>query len=305
MTFVVIPLLRYTPTPLQEIHDKSLTEARVRVIVKREDLNHPYISGNKWWKLKFNLQEATIQKKSTLLTFGGAFSNHIFATAAAANELGFKSIGIIRGEETHPLNATLSFAKQCGMHIHYCTREDYRRKHEETFIQELKNTFGDFYLIPEGGSNELAVQGCKELGEILLDSVEINFDYLCLPVGTGGTMSGLIEGFNNTKSIIGFPVLKGADFLEHEIKEFLSQDRSHNFKNWKLDLSYHFGGYAKTTSALLDFIQRMKSIHNLPLDHVYTAKLVWAVMDYARKEKFDPGSTVLVLHTGGLQGSTV
>lgn len=296
-------MLRYTPTPFQEIHDKSLTNADVRLIVKREDLNHPYISGNKWWKLKYNLQAAQAQNKSTLLTFGGAFSNHIFSTAAAARELGLKSIGVIRGEETFPLNKTLQFAKICGMHLHYCTREDYRKKNEQEFINALENRYGDFYLIPEGGSNALAVKGCEEFAKAILNDAAVDFDYLCLPVGTGGTMSGLIAGINDQKSIIGFPVLKGADFLEQDIKKILSESYSRDFENWMLDLNYHFGGYAKSTPELLDFIQHMKIKHDLPLDHVYTGKLLWAVMDYIKKGKFVKGSTVLAIHTGGLQGS--
>lgn len=300
MTFIVKPLLSYTPTPIQEIQDNVLTTAGVRLLVKREDLNHPFISGNKWWKLKYNLLEAASQKKTTLLTFGGAYSNHIFSTAAAARELGFKSIGIVRGEEVLPLNSTLAFAKQCGMHLQYCSRDDYRKKNELQFIDNLKNEFGDFYLIPEGGSNELAVKGCREFGSLLLDTMENSFDYLCLPVGTGGTVAGLIESFQNQKEIIGFPVLKGADFLEKEINNFIS--RSDEYKNWHLELSYHFGGYAKTTNPLLEFIQTMETRCDLPLDHVYTGKLIWGIMDYIKEGKFKRGSTVVALHTGGLQG---
>lgn len=297
-------MLSYTATPIQEIYDKTLIEAGVRLLVKREDLNHPYISGNKWWKLKYNLEEAANQKKTTLLTFGGAYSNHIFSTAAAAKELGFKSIGVIRGEETLPLNPTLSFAKNCGMHFHYCSRDEYRKKNEKEFIENLRKEFGDHYLIPEGGSNTLAVKGVAELGMLLLSNNETNFDYLCLPVGTGGTMAGIIEGFENKKEIIGFPVLKGADFLENDIQNLLSQPSQNNFRNWKLDLTYHFGGYAKKTNALDEFILQMKIVQNLPLDHVYTGKLMWGVMDCVKKKIFKQGSTMLVLHTGGLQGST-
>jgi len=299
VTSIVTILLSYTPTPIQEIHDKALSTAGVRLLVKREDLNHAYISGNKWWKLKYNLQEAALQKKETLLTFGGAYSNHIFSTAAAAKELGFKSIGIIRGEETWPLNNTLSFAKQCGMHLQYCTRDNYRKKHEPAFIDYLKNELGDFFLIPEGGSNDLAVEGCSELGSLLLDSSECHFDYLCLPVGTGGTMAGLIKSIGDQKKIVGFPVLKGAEFLQQEIENFLPKTKQ--LKNWSLELSYHFGGYAKTTKPLLAFIAAMETEHALPLDCVYTGKLMWGIWDCVREGKFKRGTTILALHTGGLQ----
>lgn len=292
-------MLTYTPTPIQEIQDASLIKAGIRVLIKREDLNHADISGNKWWKLKYNLEEARKYQKKTLLTFGGAYSNHIYATAAAAKELGLKSIGIIRGEETLPLNNTLTFAKKCGMHLHYISREEYRNKNEETFIENLRNHFGDFYLIPEGGSNSLAVKGCAEFARTLND---VDFNYCCLPVGTGGTMAGIIAGLKKEKEIIGFPVLKGGEFLNAEIENLLKEFSHESYQNWKLDTSYHHGGYAKITPELLSFIEKMKNEHNLPLDSIYTGKLLWAVMDYAAKGKFERGSTVLAIHTGGLQG---
>lgn len=292
-------MLSYNPTPIQEIHNEALTQAGIRLLIKREDLNHPNISGNKWWKLKYNLDEAIKQEKNVLLTFGGAYSNHIYATAAAAKELGLKSIGIIRGEETLPLNNTLAFAKQCGMQLQYISREEYRNKNEDEFIRNLQNRFGKFYLIPEGGTNSLAIKGCEEFAKTL---DEIDFDYCCLPVGTGGTMAGLIAGLKRTKEIIGFPVLKGAEFLQTDIEKFLQAFSNDVHKNWKLDTSYHHGGYAKTSPGLLSFMKMMKDEYNLPLDAVYTGKLLWAVMDYVEKGKFKPGSTVLALHTGGLQG---
>jgi 1-aminocyclopropane-1-carboxylate deaminase len=292
-------MLHYTPTIVQEIYDNALDAAQIRLLVKREDLNHPQISGNKWWKLKYNLAEAVKQKQKTLLTFGGAYSNHIYATATAAHELGLNSIGIIRGEETLPLNRTLAFASQSSMHLHYVARDVYRKKNEIEFIQQLKRQFGDFYLIPEGGTNQKAVMGCVEWGETLK---EIDFDYLCLPVGTGGTIAGIIAALDNEREIIGFPVLKGGEFLQQEIQILLNNYSNKLYGNWQLDASYHHGGYAKVSSALLDFIAKWNTIHNLPLDPVYTGKLLWAVMDYARIGKFRRGATVLALHTGGLQG---
>ncbi len=299
MTQTVRQLLSYNATPIHEIHDKTLEEAGVQLLIKREDLNHPYISGNKWWKLKYNLEEATRQKKKLLLTFGGAYSNHIYATAAAAYELDFKSIGIIRGEQTLPLNSTLNFALDKGMVIEYISRERYRKKNETEFISHLQNQFGDFYLIPEGGSNELAVKGCHEFAE---SHINIDFDYICLAVGTGATIAGIISGLKNDKQIIGFSVLKGGDFLKNDVENFLKKSSNKVFTNWHLDSSYHHGGYAKTSTALLNFIESMRQQHNLPLDHVYTGKLLWAVMDYIKKGFFKRGSTVLALHSGGLQG---
>ena len=292
-------MLSYQPTPILQLRNELLDDAGVQLLCKREDLNHPDISGNKWWKLKYNLEEATRQEKKTLLTFGGAYSNHIYATAAASHESGFKSVGIIRGEETLPLNKTLAFAQHCGMQLHYISRTQYREKNNPSFIQELHNKFGDFYLIPEGGTNEFAVKGCAEFGKQLLQ--EIEFDYLCLPVGTGGTITGIIAGLEGKKEVVGFPVLKGGDFLKDEIEKLLQKYSNTSYGNWHLDASYHHGGYAKATPALLDFVKLMNDKHNLPLDAVYTGKLLWAVMDYVRQGKFRRGSTVLVVHTGGLQ----
>ena len=292
-------MLSYQPTPILQLRNELLDDAGVQLLCKREDLNHPAISGNKWWKLKYNLEEAARREKKTLLTFGGAYSNHIYATAAASHETGFKSVGIIRGEETLPLNKTLAFAQHCGMQLHYISRTQYREKDNPAFIQELHNKFGDFYLIPEGGTNEFAVKGCAEFGKQLLE--EIDFDYLCLPVGTGGTIAGIIAGLEGKKEVIGFPVLKGGDFLKDEIEKLLQKYSNTPYGNWHLDASYHHGGYAKATPALLDFVKLMNDKHNLPLDAVYTGKLLWAVMDYVRQGKFRRGSTVLAVHTGGLQ----
>lgn len=286
-------MLSYTPTPVQEIHDPVFDRAGVRVLVKREDLNHPLVSGNKWWKLKYNLQEAKERKHKTLLTFGGAYSNHIFATAAAAHELGFASIGIIRGEETLPLNATLSFAKMKGMKLCYVSREQYKRKTDPGFIDQLHQQFGNFYLIPEGGTNELAVKSCEAFAQTLGN----DFDYVCCSVGTGGTLAGLINGLAKDKTILGFSSLKGGEFLTQEVNHYAKE----RLENWRIITDYHFGGYGKITSELLSFTAYMLEQHNLPLDHVYTGKLIYGVSEEIKKGSFKKGQTVLILHSGGLQ----
>ena len=288
-------MIKYQKTHIQELKSQIFEQHGVRLSVKREDLNHPFVSGNKWWKLKYNLEEASVERKNTLLTFGGAYSNHIYATAAAARELGLKSIGIIRGEETVPLNKTLSFAKTCGMQIHYQSREVYRKKSELEYIQSLHDQFGNFYLIPEGGTNAQAVRGCKEFAVKLAE--ETDFDYLCLPVGTGGTMAGLIEGLDDSHHIIGFSSLKGGTFLEGDIKSHTSK-----IGNWQLIHDYHFGGYAKSTKSLQEWTTQFENETNIPLDPVYTSKMMFGVFDLLKKDFFRRGSTILVLHTGGLQG---
>jgi len=296
----VISSLQYIETPIHEISDPILTDAGLRLIIKREDLNHPLVSGNKWWKLKYNLSEAKQNNFETLLTFGGAYSNHIYATAAAAHELGFKSIGIIRGEETHPLNPTLTFAREKGMHLHYVSRNDYRDKTSPAFIHDMQNRFGKFYIIPEGGTNHYAIKGCIEFAKIISS---VPADYVVLPVGTAGTISGIITGLQGAKQIVGIPVLKNGTFLYDEINHWLKIFSSASYGNWSLLTSYHHGGYAKTTPALLQFIAMMKDKHDLPLDPVYTGKLLWAVFEEIKKGNFKRGSTILAIHTGGLQGA--
>lgn len=293
--------LEYSETPLQEIDHPLVKQAGLRLLVKREDLNHPVVSGNKWWKLKYNLIEAKRKGYKTLLTFGGAFSNHIYSTAGAAHALGLNCIGIIRGEETLPLNPTLRFAKEKGMQLHYVSRSDYRKKAEPQFIKRLQEEFGEFYPIPEGGTNLLAIKGCAEFAASL---APIPCDYICLPVGTAGTISGLIAGFKDEKEIIGIPVFKNGEFLQEEIRNWLTIFSGNIYGNWSLRTSYHHGGYAKVTPELLEFISTMKRAHNLPLDPVYTGKLCWAIFEEIRKNNFKKGSTILAIHTGGLQGAT-
>jgi len=290
-------LLAYTPTPIQEIQHPLLMDAKVRLLIKREDLNHPFVTGNKWWKLKYNIEEAQRLQKKTVLTFGGAFSNHIYATAAAAHELNLKSVGIIRGEETLPLNPTLAFASRMNMKLHYVDRETYRMKTNSEVIEQLHNTFGDFYMIPEGGSNELAVKGVVEFSKLL----DVSFDYLCCAIGTRVTVAGLISGLTNEKQIIGFSSLKGGNFLKEEIEHYVGTDKS----NWTIETNYHFGGYGKQNQELLNFIRSFEIHHHIPLEQVYTAKMMFGIFDLIQKKYFKEGSTILAIHTGGLQGRSV
>ena len=266
----------------------------VQLFVKREDQIHPFISGNKFRKLKYNLEEAKILGFKTLLSFGGAFSNHITAVAAAGKEFGLNTIGVIRGEELveeieH--NPTLKFAEQCGMQFKFVTREVYRNKTSVHFIEGLKAEFGDFYLLPEGGTNTLAVKGCEEI----LTEQDTDFDYICCSVGTGGTISGLINCSKPGQQILGFSSLKG-DFLKEDIGKFVEK------KNWQLITDYHFGGYAKINETLISFINEFKSNNQIPLDPIYTGKMMFGIFDLLEKGFFSKGSKILAIHTGGLQG---
>ncbi len=263
------------------------------LVIKREDQLHPDISGNKFRKLKYNIFEAKRSNKSTLLTFGGAYSNHIAAVAATGKEYGFKTIGIIRGEELIDKvddNATLSFAKSCGMLFHFISREEYRKKNELSFFENLKSVYGDFYLLPEGGTNDLAVKGCTEI----LTKKDTSFDYICAPVGTGGTISGLIESSNPTQTVLGFSALKGT-FQTSDIQKFTKKT------NYRILDDYCLGGYAKVNTELIEFMNDFKKKTAVSLDPIYTGKMIFGIFDLINKGCFKENSTILAIHTGGLQ----
>lgn len=287
--------LEYSATQTVKIENEIALQAGVSLLIKKEYQNHPHLSGNKWWKLKYNLEQARKEGHTTLLTFGGAYSNHLYATAAAAHDAGFASIGIVRGERALPLNPTLSFAQSQGMKLHFIPRHTYKEKASITFIQKLHDQFGDFYLIPEGGTNALAVRGCAEwAGRI---QQEASFDYVCLPVGTGGTMAGLVNGLKN-KTVLGFSVLKDGSFLRAEVKKWIGKGPG----SWRIATDYHFGGYGKMTSGLAQFIMEFERTYQVPLDPVYTGKMMFGIFDLLQQGAFARNSTLLVLHTGGLQG---
>ncbi len=275
------------------------TKKGVSVYLKREDLLHPHISGNKFRKLKYNILEAQKKEHQTLLTFGGAYSNHISAVAYAGKLHNFKTIGIIRGEEldldiknTLKNNTTLKFAVSCGMEFKFITRSNYRNKNEEKFILDLKKEFGEFYIIPEGGTNKLAIKGCQEI----LTLEDEKFDYICVSVGTGGTITGLINSLKDKQKIIGFPALKG-NFLKTDINKLMP-----NNKNWNLNLNYHFGGFAKINIELITFINKFKVKYGISLDPIYTGKMMFGIDDLINKKAFKEGTKILTIHTGGLQG---
>lgn len=270
----------------------------VALYLKREDLLHPEVSGNKFRKLKYNLQEILLQNKKTILTFGGAYSNHISATAAAAKQAGLNSIGVIRGEElginlakTLEENPSLKFAASCGMAFKFLSRSEFRNKESEEISGKLKEEFGDFYALPEGGTNALAIKGCEEI----LTEEDKEFDIICCSVGTGGTLAGIVNSTSDNQEVLGFSALKG-DFLESEINKLTLEI------NWELILDYHFGGYAKVAPSLIDFINNFKRDTGIPLDPVYTGKMMYGIFDMIQKKIFKENTRILAIHTGGLQG---
>jgi len=284
--------------PTIKIEDNLLKEASISLFVRREDLIHPHLSGNKWHKLKYNLIEAGKSGNKTLLTFGGAYSNHIYAAAAAGKIFGFETIGVIRGEEHTPLNSTLSFASSCGMKLFYLSRQDYRRKHEPEIIQMLEEKFGNFYLIPEGGSNTLAVKGCSEI----IQSIDNEFDVICCASGTGGTIAGLICGLNGSRKALGFSVLKGAGFLSRNVEKLVESFSGKVFHNWQINYDHHFGGYARIDIRLLNFIEQFEQNTRIPLDPIYTGKMMFGIYELVKQGFFLKGTKIIALHTGGLQG---
>ena len=280
--------------PTNEIRLPVLDKRGIRLSIRREDQIHPLLSGNKYRKLKYNVVAAREQGCQILLTFGGAYSNHIAATAFAARKHGFKSVGIIRGEElarTWKLNPTLSAAADLGMQFAFVSRDEYRLRGEAHYLSELKARYGKVYVLPEGGTNEPGIRGCEEI----LHSGDEDFDLICCAVGTGGTLAGISRSAATGQRVLGFPALK-ADFLQGEIRRLGSGE------NWSLAGSYHFGGYGCVTTELVLFINDFREKTGIPLDPVYTGKMMYGLLDMAEKGAFKRGSHLLAIHTGGLQG---
>ena len=262
--------------------------------IKRDDLIHPEISGNKWRKLKYNFEYARKKGFSEIVTFGGAFSNHIAATACAAGHLELLSVGIIRGDELNESsNSTLQLAHDHGMKFEFVRRDVYRTIRND--FESLREKYPNAYIVPEGGTNNLAVRGASEIVQ------EINVDYDCIitAVGTGGTMAGLVLGLAGKKEVFGISSLKG-EFVALEFHKLLVS-LGISFTNYKISSDYHFGGYAKTSSQLIDFINTMKQELNLLFDPIYTGKALFGVWNMIANGNFD-NQTLVFLHTGGLQG---
>ena len=280
--------------PIQQIHEDFLKEKGIQLYIQREDLLHPEISGNKWRKLKYNIEYFSENQFDAILTFGGAYSNHIAATAAAGKKYNLKTIGVIRGDKLSEDNPTLSLAKKNGMHLHFVSRKQYRQKDYPHFIQYLTALYGNIYIVPEGGGNELGIKGCAEI----LDERSKKMDVICCACGTGSTAAGLIQSKQTEQHFLGFSALKDGYFLENEIAKVVSLQ-----SNWKIIHDYHFGGYAKVTEELVNFYHRFKQKHNITLDMVYTAKMLYGIFDLISRDYFTKESSILAIHTGGLQGN--
>ncbi len=279
-------------SPIEPIFHPLFTKEGLNVFIKRDDLIHPFISGNKWRKLKYLLQKAESQKKKHLVTFGGAWSNHLLATACAAAKFGFTSTGIVRGEEIQ--NDVLFLCRLFGMQLHFVDRESYRDK--KSIFKRLFDPDPSAFFINEGGASAEAVEGCAEL----VSELEETYDHVFCACGTGTTAAGIINGLakNHYSALFnGISVLKGGDFIGSEIKKYTQSD-----SDFVLHTEYHFGGYAKTTPQLLEFIKRFSSTTGILLDPIYTGKMMHALFNLAEKNYFKKGQRILAIHTGGLFG---
>lgn len=288
-------------TPLPHSFSK-----KYQIYILRLDLLHPLIQGNKHYKLLYNLKKAKKESKSTLITFGGAFSNHIHATALAGKENGFKTISIIRGENSKNLNSTLKDAENAGMQLLFADRTTFKKFRANNFnkgvVQEFlrsKNIPFDNagHILPEGGTNELAIKGTEEI----LQNIEHDYDIVCLPVGTGGTMAGIISYLSNQKRVLGFSSLKG-DFSKNDVYNLLQRINKSHLENWGIINDFHFGGYAKWKPDLIDFINNFYYQYQIPLCPIYTGKMMFGIFKLIEEGYFDKTPKILVIHTGGLQG---
>lgn len=281
------------PSPLCQLKAKDLQQKGIEIWLKRDDLIHPVVSGNKLRKLLFNIQEAKNLNHNTLLTFGGAYSNHLVASAEAAKLFGLKSIGIVRGDEGFQ-NDSLKAAQKSGMHLHFVSRAEYQQKETEEYHEQLKHLFGRFFLIPEGGSNDLGIKGC----EAIYQELKKQFDYIAVALGTGTTAAGILNVLNQEKLLL-FPALKGWSTESFPRQELMYQKN----KNVEAIIDYHFGGFAKVNQELIDFYYEFQEREGIELDLIYTAKMMYGIYDLAKKDYFKKGSKIIAIHTGGLQGN--
>lgn len=281
---------------INAVQDAILDLHGVTLSVLRLDQIHPVVSGNKWFKLKYNMDDAKKRGYSAILTFGGAFSNHLIATAAAAKAFGLSSVGIIRGlHAENNLTATLQACKDMGMQLHFVSREDYSKKETTSFLQYIRLQYPNAYIVPEGGDNE---NGRKGTGEIAA-FIPAACTHVALAIGTGATFAGIRNKLDKNISMLGFTAMKGGAYLEMAIRGHLQDPAA----DLELITDYHFGGFAKHNEALIRFMNTFYDTSGIPLDMVYTAKMTYGILELIQQGKFPAGSKIVCIHTGGLQGN--
>lgn len=285
----------FKPSILTKLGDPLLDEYQIELWIKRDDLLHPIISGNKWRKLKYSLDHALSLGSDTLISMGGTYSNHLHALAYAGKILGLKTKAFIRGEQPTTLTSTLIDIQNWGMELSFVSRSDYKLLRQYKNCHDLPALKRSQYWVPEGGAQILALKGVAEL----VNEIDITYNILCVPCGTGATLAGIINAAPDKASILGFAALKNAAFLESDVASLLPKISS---DNWKVNLDYHFGGFAKKSTELLDFIKNFEDKTGIPLESVYTGKMLFGIYDLITKHTFKPGQRIIAIHTGGLQG---
>jgi 1-aminocyclopropane-1-carboxylate deaminase len=284
----------FKPSILTKIDDPLLAQYQIELWMKRDDLLHPIISGNKWRKLKFILDHALSLSSDKLISMGGAYSNHLHALAYVGKILGLKTLGFIRGERPETLTPTLIDMQNWGMELRFVSRSDYRLLRQHQGCHDLPGLKPQQYWLPEGGAQPLALKGIAEL----VNEIDILYDIICMPCGTGTTLAGILDAAPDSVSVMGFAALNNAGFLRADVESLLPTPRA----NWLINQDYHFGGFAKTNALLMAFIEDFEYKTGIPLEPVYTGKMMYALYDLITKHTFKPGRRIIAVHTGGLQG---
>ncbi len=287
---------------LEEVHHPLLAQKKVRLLISREDLQHPQISGNKWYKLKHNIAQAKASGVRRLVSFGGAYSNHLHALAYAGQLNDMETVGLVRGELIEPLNATLSDAVQWGMKLIAVSRAEYRSRHDASAMQRFAAPFMPCMVIPEGGANCLAVRGCSKIAQNIETQME-DVDYLCVPCGTGATLAGLVSGLTNSNTqVLGFSALKGLLDIEEKVAKLLCSVNAGMDISWQINHQYHCGGFARVSPELVSFLDEWQAFSDIPLEPIYTGKMLFGLFQLIEADYFPGGSNIVAIHTGGLQG---
>lgn len=282
------------PSPLQQFESRTITQdAGVTLLIKRDDLISPLFPGNKFRKLVPHLYNILTRGEARVVTFGGAFSNHLYAFSSSVKVFGFNGIACVRGERVEPLNPLLAYAESCGVELHFIDRDTYRKRKDSALLQDLRDRFGPFYLIPEGGTDVEAVASIAQVANEVTNPV----DLVVAAVGTGGTLGGLALGFAGRSRVLGVSVLRGANRLDDDIRELLSP---RDPDNWTIDHTHHCGGYARTTPELWQFLTAVETDTGISFDPVYTGKALLALRDYLRDKPSHSKQTIMFVHTGGV-----
>ena len=277
----------------QQIFSERYLNNEIEVFIKRLDLIDPFISGNKLFKLKHNVDRALLEEKNMLITFGGAFSNHILATAAYAKKKNIDCLAIVRGEEYSELNPLLTLAKEYGMNFCFVSRKEYAKRNDNNYISELIRKYKKAFIVPEGGNNKLGVLGAEEI----LETQDKSFDYIICPIGTGATLSGIVNSSNRSQKVIGINCINDTK----DINKNISQKTNKN--NWEIINEFNFGGFAKFDNLLTEYLKKFKLNYKITLDLNYTAKMLFGFEKLIERRYFQRKSKVLLIHTGGIYGN--